>query len=463
MNAVPPTWALTTIGEICDIVSGSTPKTSNPENWGGPIPWVTPDDLSGYTRKFIDRGRRSLTEKGHQSCSAQLVPIGTVLYTSRAPIGYVAIAAQPVCTNQGFKNFVPPNGVLSDYIFWYLKYATPEIRKMGSGTTFLEISKKRAESIPIPIAPTAEQRRIVAAIEEHFSRIDAGIEALQRTLRNLKHMRTAVLQAAMTGRLVPQDPRDEHAETLFTSDSVSTDSSLPRSWCLAPLSMLGNWRGGGTPAKGNAAFWSDGSIPWVSPKDMKQFVIRDAEDHITSEAVESSATRIVAEGSVLIVTRSGILRHSLPVAVNEIPVAINQDLKALELQDGVDPRYVAWALRRFEDDILHRCSKGGTTVQSIVLPWLLEFRIPVPPAAEQLRIVAAVEEQYSRLEAAQRTIDEALDRVRSLRATTLGHAFAGRLASQDSTDEPANVLLDRIKATREVKEPKSIPPASRRR
>jgi type I restriction enzyme, S subunit len=132
---------------------------------------------------------------------------------------------------------------------------------------------------------------------------------------------------------------------------------LPSGWAFAPLRDLGRWIGGGTPSKANPTFWTRGTIPWVSPKDIKSDVIDRTVDYITEDAFESSATSLVPEGSVLIVTRSGILANALPVATTARPVAINQDLKALIPGEGISARYVAYALRHFADEILRTCSK----------------------------------------------------------------------------------------------------------
>ena len=199
-------------------------------------------------------------------------------------------------------------------------------------------------------------------------------------------------------------------------------SELPRGWCRSRLEELVTCVGGGTPSKGEARFWT-GDIPWVSPKDMKTPVIRDAIDHITPEAVEQSATNLVPAGTVLVVTRSGILRHSLPVAITSRQVALNQDIKALIPSGGTCVDYVAWAIRAFDRTILGSCSKTGTTVQNIETPKLLNFEIPLPPLAEQRRIVAAIEEHFSRLDAAEESLRRAQQRLDVLRAGVLGEAI----------------------------------------
>jgi type I restriction enzyme S subunit len=181
---------------------------------------------------------------------------------------------------------------------------------------------------------------------------------------------------------------------------------------------------------------------------MKSARIRDAEDHITQAAVEQSATNVVRSGSVLLVTRSGILKHSLPVAVTDTSVAINQDIKALEPTQGVSPEFVAWALRRYEDQILHGCTKAGTTVQSVEFPKLLEFLIPLAPAHEQAGIVNAIEEQFSRLDAGVQSLQRARRGLVGLRNSMLLAAFTGRIGPREPSEEAAEVTLKRISEER---------------
>jgi type I restriction enzyme S subunit len=122
--AIPDTWSWTVASEIAQIIGGGTPSTRDPENFdGGDIPWITPADLTGYREKMIRRGERNITEKGLRECGARVMPTGTVLFSSRAPIGYVAVADNPVATNQGFKSFIPSEAVTSDYLYYYMQFA----------------------------------------------------------------------------------------------------------------------------------------------------------------------------------------------------------------------------------------------------------------------------------------------------------------------------------------------------
>ena len=143
--------------------------------------------------------------------------------------------------------------------------------------------------------------------------------------------------------------------------------------------------GGGTPSKANPSYFN-GLIPWVTPKDMRNGFITDTEDHISQEALENSSSRLVPQNSVLVVVRSGVLKHTLPVALNAVPVAINQDMKALICSSDVHPPYLAYALRFKSKKLLQRVR--GTTADNIPLDELRALSIPVPPIPEQKRIAA---------------------------------------------------------------------------
>ena len=198
--AIPDSWKWLEMADVATIVGGGTPKTFDPENFdGGEISWITPADLSAYTEKYIARGARNITEQGLKGSSARLLPINTVLFSSRAPIGYVAIASQPVTTNQGFKSFVLPKSIDPSFVYYYLKCAKEEIETLGGGTTFKEISGAVAAKIPLVLAPLAEQGRIVAEIETQFTRLDASVAALRRAQANLKRYRASVPQGSLRG------------------------------------------------------------------------------------------------------------------------------------------------------------------------------------------------------------------------------------------------------------------------
>ena len=168
---IPSTWTFVRLKHIGMIIGGGTPKTNISSYWDGEIPWLTPADLSGYKAIYISSGARKITQLGLEASSAQLMPTGAVLYSSRAPIGYTAIAANPIATNQGFKSIVPFNTAMSEYIFYCLKSRTTDIEQRATGTTFKEISGSAMAETIIPLPPVAEQQVICSKIKEIISLI----------------------------------------------------------------------------------------------------------------------------------------------------------------------------------------------------------------------------------------------------------------------------------------------------
>lgn len=167
-------WKECTIADLGTVVGGATPSTKDSANYdNGTIAWLTPKDLSGYQGRYISRGERNITEKGLRSCSTQLMPRHTVLFSSRAPIGYVAIAENELCTNQGFKSIIPNEN--TDYLFLYylLKYNKDAIENMGSGTTFKEVSGNTMRGIRVRVPSDIETQRRIAGV---LGSIDDKIE-----------------------------------------------------------------------------------------------------------------------------------------------------------------------------------------------------------------------------------------------------------------------------------------------
>lgn len=228
-------------------------------------------------------------------------------------------------------------------------------------------------------------------------------------------------------------------------------------WIRVPLREIGRWYGGGTPSKGKADFWRDGTIPWLSPKDMGSSTIASTQDHITPAAVSESTAKAVPAGSVAVVVRSGILERTLPIGLVPFETTLNQDMKAVVPREDIDVRWVAWGLRAFERDLLRDTRKAGTTVASIEMPRFHAFELPVPSLAEQRRIVEILEDHLSRLDAAERTLKTATLRQERLLLSQLT-ADVRRMRLSGTSFSPIGTLTDTslgkmLDAKRSVGEP----------
>lgn len=215
---LPEGWMWVRLGEIGQIVGGGTPKTDIDEYWAEPgqgIPWLTPADLSGHTEMYISRGKRDISHLGLEKSSATLMPKGTVLFSSRAPIGYVAIAENEISTNQGFKSIVPYLMETNMYIYYFLKHIGKEINEKATGTTFKEISGKQLSLQVIPLPPLKEQKRIVEKINELFSLCDQWEKEVEFQQKHIQTLREKVLADAIRGLLVEQNEDDEPTSVLL--------------------------------------------------------------------------------------------------------------------------------------------------------------------------------------------------------------------------------------------------------
>lgn len=222
------------------------------------------------------------------------------------------------------------------------------------------------------------------------------------------------------------------------------DGNLPRGWAEATLGQLGVWSGGGTPSKRNPAYWNDGEIPWVSPKDMGEMVLRGTEDHITRVAAEESSARVVAPDSIAFVVRSGILSRTLPIALVPFEAAYNQDMRVLTPTQSLNASWLLWALTAAAEDIRRRCQKQGTTVASIEVPQLQAYRLPVPPHEEQLRIVDVLARQFAAIERGLGRLGSAKEQLRPFHQSALVTGLTGALTGTGHERVSAEGLREAI-------------------
>ena len=185
-------WKECTLSDLGTIVGGATPSTKDSSNYeNGSIAWITPKDLSTHTERFISHGERNITEKGLKSCSAQLMPPNSILFTSRAPIGYIAIAKNEVCTNQGFKSIVPNKDTDFMFLYYLLKYNKDNIENLGSGTTFKEVSGSTMRNVPVKVPPLPTQQKTAAIL----SSLDDKIELNNKINDNLEQQAQAIFKS----------------------------------------------------------------------------------------------------------------------------------------------------------------------------------------------------------------------------------------------------------------------------
>jgi type I restriction enzyme, S subunit len=437
LGQVPEQWSTRRLKHAFHkIVGGSTPSSTEPTYWDGDVVWVTPDDVS--RTEYLTTSRRRITLPGLASCSTEIVPEGSIVVTSRAPVGNVALASVPLCTNQGCKALVPDGRVMeSSFAFLAVKTAKAELQSLATGTTFTEVSTTKIGTLCLPLPSLEEQTAIVRYLDHADRKVRHAIRARQQLVKLLTEQKQAIIQRAVTRGLDPN--------VCLKPSGVSRLGDVPEHWDIRRLKSVMSFTGGGTPSKAELSYWT-GDIPWVSPKDMKSDAIADSQDHITQRAVTQSSTKLVPVGSILMVVRSGILQRTIPIASCTRDVALNQDMKALTPKGQIDSQYFIRLVRGCEKALLTEWTKQGATVESIEYEFLANSRIPVPPLSEQHAIVQYIDTATVDLDKAIDAAHREIDLLSEYRTRLIADVVTGKLdvrnvpVPDDETDVPPEEL-----------------------
>ena len=366
------------LSDICTVVSGATPKSPNAEYWDGDIAWVTPAEIDDDTHYVFDT-ERHLTDAGFASASLHMMPVGTVLLTTRAPIGKVAIAKRELCCNQGFKNLICSESIAPEYLYRYLKCSTARLQSMGRGATFKELSKKNVESIEVPLPTIEEQWEISRKLEE------AESERL-------------VLQKLQSGL-------DQLVKSRFVEmfgDPLENPKQLP----IMRIDEIADVQTGATPLRSNAAYYG-GSIPWVKTGEVAAGLLEEPEETITDLALQETNCKLFPAGTILIAMygqgdtrgKAAILRQA---------AATNQACAAILLNEGYDADFILAQLNlRYED--LRSRSLGGNQ-KNLSLKIVKAYELVVPPIEQQKAFMAFVQ-QVDKLKS---DTQQAIDRLQML-------------------------------------------------
>jgi type I restriction enzyme S subunit len=252
------------------------------------------------------------------------------------------------------------------------------------------------------------------------------------------------------GRMKAQYPGRLGPYPTYKDSGVEWLGEIPAHWEVKRLKRLAELLGGGTPQKDNLEYWR-GDIPWVSPKDMKSSVILDTEDHITAQAVKESATRLVPAGSVLVVVRSGILVHSIPVAIADREVALNQDLKALILSPEITAKYLMYLISGMQHELLLGWKKEGATVESLELDLVECTPTPLPAIPEQRAIAAFLDRETEKLDSLVAKKERLIELLQEKRAALITRAVTKGLSANVPMKDSCVEWLGEIPAHWEVK------------
>lgn len=430
-NKLPEQWAWTTLGELGVVVSGSTPSTKEPLFWGGDIAWVTPADLSDIKEKYIKSGKRNITQLGLNYSSTVLLPKNSLLFSSRAPIGYVAISQGELSTNQGFKNLIPVSSVNVDYLYYYLQFAKPIAMQMANGTTFLELSAVNFSKIPVSLPPLREQHRIVEKIEELFSRFEKAKEQLEQAQALLKIYKKTILENAFNGKL--------------TGEQLD-ENGFPKSWERKKISDICTVVRGGSPRPAGDSRYYGGNIPFLKVGDLTKddSVYLHTHSYSIKEAGLQKTRQIKL--NTLLLTNSGATLGVPKICM--IDATMNDGIAAFIDLDQRYNLYLYYFWKSKTEEL--RSLNQGVAQPNLNTIIIKNTEFPYCSFEKQNEIVQEIESRFSLCDKLAEQIIQSLYKVELTEKSILQKAFKGELVEQDLTDEPASVLLSKISKEKEL-------------
>lgn len=391
---LPETWQWVKLGEITEIVGGGTPSRENPNYFGGNIPWATPTDITALDQLWIYATKESITQEGLRSSSAKLLPVGTVLMTSRATIGFTALAGQEMATNQGFASFICDESVLfNEYLAYYLSYIREWLIQIAGGTTFKEVSKSVLASIEIPLPTLPEQRHIAEILHQ---------------ADNLRRFRERTLR--LLARLIP---------SVF-SEMFGDPLQNTKDWEQRKLHRLGEIVTGNTPPRRDPKNYGD-FIEWIKSDNLGDPLgrVMRSEESLSEKGAKTG--RIVPAGSTLITCIAGSPNSIGKAGLTDRTVAFNQQINAVVPFDDVNPVFL-YGMIAVAKPAIQALSSGG--MKGIVNKSRLSgLELIYPPKSLQDRFELEVN-HMSRVGSSVRSSETAIGQ---LRESILASAFTGGL------------------------------------
>ena len=414
---LPAGWEWKRLSEVAKTTSGGTPSRNYPEYFLGDIPWIKSGELED---DYIFDSEEKITEEAFKKSSAKIFPRGTLLMAMYgATVGKLGILEVASATNQAICAILPKkkyeNSLFNNrFLFYYLKSIRNKIINRSYGAAQPNISQALIKGIYIPIPFPDDpihsfeiQSRIVARIEALIPETKEARNLLDQMRRDNNQVLEAALGQAIAD-LDEQYPDSPNIDELVSNKRIHIAS-------------------GGTPSRSKEEYWI-GSIPWVSPKDMKRWYINDAQEHISPIALqETTAVKPIPLGSVLTVVRGMILAHTLPVGVTKTEVTINQDMKALIPDDSLLPEYVGYILRARAPSVLQQVEMAAHGTRRLKTDTLKQIIVPNISKNAQRKIVEYFNCVQSDVDEMKTRLERDTTLLAQLEQSILEQAFVGKL------------------------------------
>lgn len=486
MSELPKGWSEIVLGEILtSVIGGGTPSRNIPAYFTGKIPWFTVKDMKSL--KPLD-AQEHISKEAISNSATNLLPANTLVIATRIALGKAMRPRVDFAINQDLKGLILGKNVEPDFILYWIEANQRMIQDLGSGTTVSGIRLETLNNLPLLLPPAAEQTRIVAKLEELLSDLDAGVAELKAAHKKLAHYRQSLLKAAVEGALTadwratnkPPETGAQLLERILTErrarweekqlakfkeqgktppkdwqkkypepvkPDISDLAELPVGWVWASIDQLAAIGTGVTPLKSKSHYYVDGDIPWVTSGALNNEMVTEAIEYVTPLALVECRLQLYPVGTLL-VAMYGEGKTRGKCSELTISATINQAIAALVFEEQailIKPYVKSFLLKSYDD--MRKQASGGVQ-PNLNLQIIRSIPIPIPPLDEQRAITDTISLQLDTVTNQEQAIEHSLKQSAAQRQNILRAAFAGELVPQDPHDEPASVLLERIRTER---------------
>ncbi|MBV5274571.1 MAG: restriction endonuclease subunit S [Lamprocystis purpurea] len=396
-------WQSKSLGEVCDVVNGGTPKTGVPEYWGGEHRWITPAEMGKRPTHYVDDTERKISDLGLRDSSARLLPSHSVILSSRAPIGHLVINTKPMSTNQGCKGLVPAKELHHKFLYYYLSSIVEMLDSLGTGATFRELSAGKLKEIAVPIPPLPEQQRIVGILDKVFEGI---VVAKANAENNLKNAR-AIFESEL--------------DAIFTREGKEWEQKKLGDVC----EFENGDRGKNYP---NRSEYVESGIPWINTGHIEPdgtLSIREM-NYITREKFDSLRSGKIKSGDLVYCLRGATLGKTAIVDPLTIG-AVASSLVIIRPGDLVDSRFLYYFLTSPFGQRLIKLYDNGAAQPNLGAKSVAKYRIAIPTPAEQRVIAEDLDYLRAETQNLESTYRRKLEQLDALKKSLLHHAFTGQL------------------------------------
>ena len=429
LGKVPGHWEVSSLKRSFQIVGGSTPKSENEFYWDGDILWATPSDLSKRESLYLHKTLRTITAHGLASCGTTLVPMGSIILSTRAPIGSLAIAAAPMCTNQGCKSLVPAESADASYFAYLLTVSSTELNIRGKGTTFLELSADELGAFKTPSPPHAEQTQIAAFLDRETAKIDELVAEQRRLMALLKEKRQAVISHAVTRGLNPHAP--------LKPSGIEWLGDVPEHWDVCSIRRVVSEIEQGWSPECHSRLADDDEWGVLKAGCVNRGTYDEQENKALPEELVPAPEYEVCVGDVLMSRASGspeLVGSTALVTSTRPKLMLSDKIFRLRFELVMEPGFFVAALnsRPLRSQIEQALSGGNGLANNLPQSALLGFFLCVPSVLEQREICAFLQAETTKLDTLTAEAQRAIDLLQERRTALISAAVTGQIDVRDA-------------------------------